>query len=118
MSIGSAAFDPLNGRDAHDGIAEPVPAPNQNPERFDGLISRHENTALVALKKKIGKRSLPAIMHPEPVFRSAPDVLLDDFVDTTRERFDRVRLAVDRGVNHRAPTRKSVSVHRHRPNLR
>src|SRR5207302_8250198 len=65
-----------------------------------------------------GKRSLPAIMDPEPVFRRAPDVLLDDFVDTSRERLDRVRLAVDRGVDHRAPTCKSVSVHRHRPNLR
>ena len=118
MSIGSAAFDRLNGRDAHDGVADPVPASNQNPERFQGHIFRHKNAALVALKKKIGERSFPAIMDPEPIFRRAPHLLLDDFVDASGERFNRVRLAVDWRLDDRAPACKSGSVHSHRPDLR
>src|SRR5205814_5403469 len=117
MSIGSAAFDRLNGGDAHGGVANPIPAPNQNLERFKGYIGWHKDAALVALKEEIRKRSFPAVMDPEPVFRRAPHLSLDDFVDTSGERFNRVRLAIDWRLDRRAPARKSASVHSHRSNL-
>src|SRR5205814_4951686 len=67
--------------------------------------------------EEIRKRSFPAVMDPEPVFRRAPHLSLDDFVDTSGERFNRVRLAIDWRLDRRAPARKSASVHSHRSNL-
>ena len=57
-------------------------------------------------------------MDPEPIFRRAPDLPLDDFVDASGERFNRGPVTRDWWLDNRTPARKSGSIHSHRPNLR
>jgi len=114
MSIGSAAFDFLHGRHTHSGVPEPIAAPNQirNGLRADCLAQRHRG--LVPLQQKIGKRSFPAIVDPEPVLRARRNCC-SRFVDASRSDSIEVAVPLDWGLDHRAPARKSVSVHGHPP---
>ena len=110
MRIRASAFYRSDRRHAHDSVAQPIAAPNQNPERFQLNTVGQKNTALVFREEEIWPWRFPAIVHPEPIFRYAPDLFFHNFITARRQLLNRFARAFDWRSGNCAPARKTVGM--------
>ena len=91
MRVRSAFFDRAHCRHAHDRVAQPIAAANENSEWFQLLrrqMLREINAAFVTREKEIWARCFPAIVQPKAVLRCTAGLGRDQIVGFGGEGFD------------------------------
>src|SRR5512132_536056 len=83
VNVGTPTLDRTDCRHAHHGISQPVTRTDENSKWLQITsrnFRRQINAAFVMREKKVRLRRFPAIVHPEPVFGSAANLLLDHVI--------------------------------------
>ena len=106
----------LDGADrgnAHNRVAKPVAAPNENSERlqlFRRQMFRHENATFIPREEEIGTRRFPTIVQPESIFRRGTRLLFDEFIGFGGDRFDGISGFINSFRKLQPPTAGRFSV--------
>src|SRR5437763_10811013 len=113
VNLGTPALDRADRRHAHHGVSQPVTRTDENSKWLQITsrnFRRQINAAFVVREKKIWLRRFPAIVHPEPVFGSAANLLLDHSIYFRRQHRNRSAGLIESFSEHHAPARASGGV--------
>src|SRR5262249_35817788 len=113
VNVGTPVLDRADCRYAHDGVSQPVTRTDENSKWLQitsRIAGRQINAAFVVGEEKIGFRRFPAIVHPEPVFGRAANLLLDHLIYFRRQHRNRSASLIEPLREYHAPARASGGV--------